>query len=837
MKYIIGTRGSRLAMAQAGQVCDRLKEAFPENDYEIRVIRTRGDVVQDRPLDQIGGRGVFVKEIEELILAGRVDIGVHSMKDMPAEPAPGLMFTKAWRREDPRDVLILREKKGLEELPSGAVIGTGSRRRELQLLRLRPDLKVVGIRGNVDSRLRKMEEQKLDGIVLAAAGLHRLGLADRITEYLEPEQMIPAPAQGTLALEIREDNEAVRRMLDALSEEEAENCTEAERDFLREMDGDCHIPVGALCSRTEDGAYLLRVVFGKRNGPALAFAGAKGGEPEKLAAEAAEAIRKQLAGKVYLVGAGPGDPGLITVKGLEILRQADCIIYDRLSSPELLEEAKGGCERIYVGKENHNHTMKQEEINRLLIRKSLEYERVVRLKGGDAYVFGRGGEEGMALAERGIPFEVIPGVSSCTAGLACAGIPVTHRGVASGFHVVTAHDRRDALAEIDFEAMARGKETCVFLMGLEKVNEITDRLLEAGMPPETAAAVISRATTPQQRTVVSTLARLAEETRRAGLESPALIVAGNVVKLREYLNFHEKKPLFGKKYLLPGIGKRAAGLAELLRRQGAGVDVIPVGEITFRRISPDAALLQRTDWLIFTSQNGVEGFLKGLADSGMDLRILAGCSIAAVGGKCADALKSHGLYADLIPEKWNSDALAEALKEELTGRRQAEQAGRQESGESRRQDGGRNTMRETGQEGLQRVLYLRAENGDDSLRKRMAEFCIWEELSVYENRPVVFSKPWKAGAADYDGILCTCASSAGRLLELCGGFGEGTGTGRAGGNTGTSEWAEGGIFYSIGPKTTACLKKHGVRRILEAEEASFEGLVRLCMEESRKDHG
>lgn len=219
MEYRIGTRGSKLALTQAEYVCGRLTEAFPEDTFEIQVIKTKGDVILDKPLHEIGDKGVFVKEIEEKLLAGEIQIAVHSMKDMPSSPAPGLMFTKAWKREDPRDVLILREKKSLQELPQGAVIGTGSKRREFQLKRLRPDLRVVGIRGNVDTRIRKMEEEKLDGILLAAAGLRRLGMEDRITQYLEPEEMISAPAQGILALEICEGEQKLLKMLNRLSDE------------------------------------------------------------------------------------------------------------------------------------------------------------------------------------------------------------------------------------------------------------------------------------------------------------------------------------------------------------------------------------------------------------------------------------------------------------------------------------------------------------------------------------------------------------------------------------------------------------------------------------------
>ena len=216
MKYKIGTRGSLLAVAQAKEVCEKLKMAYPKEEFELQVIKTKGDVILDKPLHEIGDKGVFVKEIEEKLLSKEIQIGVHSMKDMPSKLAEGLIFSKAWKREDPRDVLILREKKSLEELPAGAVIGTGSKRREFQLKRIRQDLNVVGIRGNVETRLRKMEEEKLDGIILAAAGLIRLGKQDKITQYLSTKEMIPAPAQGILALEILQEDEKLLSMLNAL---------------------------------------------------------------------------------------------------------------------------------------------------------------------------------------------------------------------------------------------------------------------------------------------------------------------------------------------------------------------------------------------------------------------------------------------------------------------------------------------------------------------------------------------------------------------------------------------------------------------------------------------
>ncbi|MBD5460926.1 MAG: hydroxymethylbilane synthase [Lachnospiraceae bacterium] len=814
MKYVIGTRGSRLALAQAEQVRERLAGAYPEEEFEIRIVRTKGDQITDKPLDQIGDKGLFVGEIEKMLLAGEIQIGVHSMKDMPPFPAEGLALTRAWKREDPRDVLILREKNSLEQLPPGAVIGTGSRRRQYQLKRLRTDLRVVNIRGNVDTRLRKMEEEGLDGIVLAAAGLHRLGLQGRITQYLEVQEMIPAPAQGILALEIRQNDTKLAAMLDALSDAETAKEADAERGFLQEIGGDCHVPVGALCRKTGDGTYKLHAMFGDSEGKRQAYAAVKGTDPRELARRAAAQIRGQMAGKVLLVGAGPGDPGLITVKGLEAVRQADCIVYDRLASPELLKEARPECECIYVGKEDRHHTMKQEEINRLLVQKSMQYATTVRLKGGDPYVFGRGGEEGLFLRESGVPFEVIPGISSCIAGPALAGIPVTHRGLAGGFHVVTARSRRDELADIDFAAMARGKETCVFMMGLSMVREIADRLMEAGMPSGTGAAVISQAATPGQRVCVSDLAHIAAQTEREKLPSPAVIVVGDVVGLRDRLQSAENRPLRGRRYLvaLPGgnsaapSGEKSAALRQLLEEQGAVVDEVRTGEIVYTGKMLTEKQLREADWLIFTSRNGVEAFWSGLIGDGAgacalagvgsggesaqterpDIRSLAGCRIAAVGEKTAQALRRHGLCADLIPDAWHSDALAEMLAERLKG--------------------------------TEKVWYVKAANADRHLREKLEKICLFQELEIYENREAALDLAGLSAPEEYDGVFFTCASS---VRRLCGAM-------QAERDTIGREWRWKKVF-SIGPKTTAQLAEAEAANVLEARQSTYEGLVELCL--------
>ncbi len=778
MKYRIGTRGSKLALAQTENVCGRLREAYPGHEFEICVVRTKGDQIQDKPLNQIGDNGLFVREIEERILTGELDIGVHSMKDMPVTPADGLTFSKTWKREDPRDVLVLREAASLDELPEGAVIATGSIRRSLQIRQMRPDIRVTGIRGNVDTRLRKMEAQKLDGVILAAAGLHRLGMRDAVTVYMEPDEMIPAPAQGALALELREDDVELKEMLDALSDRKSDDTVAVERCFLQKTGSSCHVPVGAFCDEPENGTYRLRAFFGNETGTKTKRVTVTGDRPERLAEEAWSRIRPGVAGKVILVGAGPGDPGLITVKGREALREADCIIYDRLVSPLLLAEAKSGCEMIYAGKEAYHHRMEQEEINRLLVQKAMQYEKTVRLKGGDIYVFGRGGEEGLELFRQGISFEVIPGLSSAIAGPACAGIPVTHRGVSGGFHVVTAHDKRDKLANIDFEAMARGEETCIFLMGLSCLEEIREGLLGAGMSPDTPAAVISNASTNKQKVCVSDLEGIVERARQEGLVSPALIVVGEVVKLRQWLNVMPEKALSGRRFLVPKNTSHISRLTKMLWEQGAEVEEIQLGKIVKKELHLSEEELSGVDWFVFTSRNGVEAFWENLFCSGMDARALAGAHIAVVGKKTEEALKGYGIRADLVPDHADSTALAEALAGQLAGK--------------------------------ETVWHIKAENGEHEMQRILGGVCHLNEVAVYENISQNEDSVCLSGSG-FDGIVFTCGSLVRRLAALY--------------PKEFTTYSREHTMFSIGRKTTAVLKEHGIEQIREASASSYESLI------------
>ena len=298
MKIIIGTRGSKLALTQTHFLMDNLKAAFPEHEYEIKIIKTTGDKNQTSPLDQVGSKGLFVDEIEQALLRDDIQLAVHSMKDMPAEPLQGLCFTKPLKREDSRDVLILKEGKTLYDLPMKACIATGSKRRSFQLLSLRPDLQIFPIRGNIDTRIKKLHEglsdgTQLDGIILAAAGIHRLGIDLENVYYFEPTEMVPAPAQGTLAIEVSCSRPDLIEMVDAISDEETYDQTMLERGFLKAMGGDCHLPIGAYAKRYGDG-YELMALFGNEDGTKLATTTVRGGSINNIVLEAVTDIKRQL---------------------------------------------------------------------------------------------------------------------------------------------------------------------------------------------------------------------------------------------------------------------------------------------------------------------------------------------------------------------------------------------------------------------------------------------------------------------------------------------------------------------------------------------------------------
>ncbi|MDD4168718.1 MAG: uroporphyrinogen-III C-methyltransferase [Desulfotomaculaceae bacterium] len=371
-------------------------------------------------------------------------------------------------------------------------------------------------------------------------------------------------------------------------------------------------------------------------------------------------------GMVYIVGAGPGDPKLITVKGLECLKEADTIVYDRLAGRRLLSLARPEAEMIYAGKIPGGHTMKQEEINRLLVEMARAGRIVTRLKGGDPFVFGRGGEEAEALYEAGIPFEVVPGVTSAIAAPAYAGIPVTHRGLASDLSIVTGNE--DPLKEnssIAWEHLVAGRGTLIFLMGMANLPKIMENLIKYGLSMQTPVALVRWGTQSNQRTLTGTLADICDKAVQAGMESPVVIVVGDVVKLRDKLRWFDNKPLFGKRILVTRAREQAGALSEKIEALGGEALEFPAIVIAepedYTPLDRALKSLSGFDWIIFTSVNGVAAFFQRLRRHRIDIRKLYRAKLCAIGPKTREALENYGLMVEYVPGEYRAEEIAAGL--------------------------------------------------------------------------------------------------------------------------------------------------------------------------------
>ena len=506
---------------------------------------------------------------------------------------------------------------------------------------------------------------------------------------------------------------------------------------------------------------------------------------------------KHKAGFVYLVGAGPGDPGLITVRGLRLLEKADVVVFDYLANPQLLRHCPTA-QTVYVGKQASQHAMSQEEINQLLVNLAREGNRVVRLKGGDPFVFGRGGEECEALVAAGVKFEVIPGITAAIAGPAYAGIPVTHRELNSSFTLVTGHEKegdyRDptekALASsIDWSALA--KLPCIaFYMGVKALPVICKRLIEQGMDATMPAACIQWATTPKQKTIVGTVTDLPTKVAEAKLTPPAITIVGRVVQLRATINWFESRPLFGQTIIVTRTRQQASELSEKLEELGARVIEAPTIELSPPKDwkTVDAALksLGSYDWIIFTSINGVTHTKERLTTLGLDSRAFASAKIAAVGESTAQAIKDHlNLRVDLCPQAF----VAEALGEELLHRNEV--AGK-------------------------KFLMLRADIARPVLREQLQKFGAAEvaDVAVYESKsvsslPPAVNEALKAGQVNW--ITFTSSSTAKNFVKLLG--------------KNYLEKLKNVAIASIGPITTASLNELNLPPTAIAEASNLDGLV------------
>ena len=481
-----------------------------------------------------------------------------------------------------------------------------------------------------------------------------------------------------------------------------------------------------------------------------------------------------MSGKVFLVGAGPGDPNLLTLRAAELIASADVVATDALVAPEIVARTPKNAELIYVGKRSGAHSVPQDQTNRILIEKAKQGKRVVRLKGGDPFVFGRGGEEAEELAAASIDFEIVPGISSSIAGPAYAGIPVTHRAHATSVTLVTGHES-DETTGVDWQSLARMSGTVVFLMGVANLPTIVRKLRENGAPASRPVALISKATTPQQRTVTGTLENI--EKRAAGIATPALIVVGGVVQLHDAINWFESKPLFGKRVVVTRAREQVSDLKRRLEEAGAEVVEFPMIEIappsSYESLDRVINRIADYQWLIFTSSNGVDSFFARLRHHGKDARCLAGVMIAAVGESTAADLRSRGIEPDLVPAKFQSTALLPLLDEDQKGVRTA----------------------------VVRAAQGREEMIDE-LRRRGGEV----DLAIaYETRRVTTAAD---NLHDIDIVTFTSGSTVDNFFEVLP----------------DKKVIAGALLASIGPTTSEAIRRHGRQPDVEASAATIASL-------------
>ena len=494
---------------------------------------------------------------------------------------------------------------------------------------------------------------------------------------------------------------------------------------------------------------------------------------------------------IYLVGSGPGDPGLFTLKGVRCMQEADAIVYDRLAPRALLGHARPEAEKIYVGKKPGNPIMSQEEINDLLVEKGRCGMTVVRLKGGDPYIFGRGGEEALALKRAELPFEVVPGVTSGVAAPAYAGIPVTHRSVATSVAFVTGHeDPTKGSPDVDWEKLANGADTLVLYMGVGRLEEISKGLIAAARNPDTPVACIRWGTVPEQRTITGTLRDIADRVAEAGLKPPAIIVVGDVVALREKgLDWYERRPLFGRRVVVTRARAQSGELSAALENLGAEVHEFPTIQISPPEDfgSLDAAIrdLDSFSLIVFTSVNGVEAFLKRLQHHGLDLRAVPrDMKVAAIGPATAERIVRAGLRVDLVPEEYRAEALIEALA--------------------------------TGSLLGERILIPRAKVAREILPERLRE--AGAEVVVvpaYESVPLLEGRQELSLRLQSGEIDCVTFTASSTVENFVGAFG--------------AEEAARLLAQTrvacIGPITADTARKHGIRVDAEAGEYTIPGLV------------
>lgn len=741
-EIVIATRGSKLAMAQSELVKEKLAELGMT--VTLKVVRTQGDRDQGSELAKIGGRGVFVKEIERVLLNGEADIAVHSGKDLPSQIADGLVIAATPEAASDRDVML-----SFTDTPKK--IGTGSLRRICQLKQVFPDAEFIPIRGNVDTRIRKLRDGEVDAIIVAQAGLDRLGIdvSDFKVRVFGDDECLPAATQGIMAVECRSDGTELRALLSLIDDPMTHERFNAERLFIKALGADCTAPAAARCYLTgtssltghvspDMSSYVMPVMYegirGTFNGVVrfierdlrpenvnrLLRVSQSGHVPRSHQVNKNVRVSKLL-GKIYIVGAGPSYD-LLTLRAKYLIEHAEEIVYDDLIDISILSLASPDASFHAVGKRLGSKKATQEQINDLLVTLAEAGKNVVRLKGGDPYVFGRGGEEAEALEKAGIDYEVVPGISTAIAVPEHFGIPVTNRGTARSFSVITGHTAPDLNGESlsDFGKIDGSR---IFLMGITQLPHIVDELIKGGASPDTPSAVMSRGYSADEQIIRGRLSDIAEKAKDAPM--PGIIFVGE--NAASGLRYVRKKSV-----TVTGTKSFTERARETFEEAGIVVKTVP-----HLLVEPayDAQMdFEKESILTFTSANGVAGFFS-VYDR--DLRNLTDTEFACIGPATAAELSKHGFGADYIPGEYTTAELSKVLIKVAKNKK---------------------------------VYLLRADNASDELRKNLDNAGIQtENICIYRTR--VDNRLIQGFVPDTDYILFGSANGVKTYFENGGSVG------------------------------------------------------------------
>lgn len=771
----IGSRASKLALVQANIVKDILEnDGFKAHIVEIS---TKGDRIQDRRIDEINSKGVFVKEIERALIDKEIDIAVHSLKDMPSTIDDRLSFAKPLKAEDPRDCFVgLSSIKSMDDMEN-SLVGTGSNRRVCQGLNYFTNIKFKPIRGNVQTRIKKIEDEKLDGVILAKSGLIRSKLDHLINFDLDPKIFTPSVCQGILGIEIRKEDKELFEIFEKHSDFNTLVRMEAERAFQKELGADCSTPMGIFTEINEDKITLTGSMAYDRDGE-IHYREVSGKVSDRIALgkKLAQDLKKSHYKTITLAGAGIGFRDNITLACKKALDKADVIIYDRLLNQTILDPYRDR-ELYYVGKSMGDHTLSQDEINELMVKKAKEGKKVVRLKGGDPYVFARGSEEAIFIKENGLDFETLPGLTSGIVCLNTAGIPASHRNMATSISFITGHRAKDNPE--DFKKYAKLPGSLVFYMGLKNLPNIVADLIEGGMDRDKSLAIISNGSSNDQETFISTVGKCLDELDLDKIKRPALIVISDTVGLRESLNYFEKRPHFGKKIALTRDYESGIRDREEFEEMGFVTKIIPTIRIEPVNLDILDEKIQdfSYDYLVFTSVKAVRIFFKRLTQN-YDIRKLGHVKICAIGEKTKREIEKYHLKVDIVPKSFVGEKLIEAM--------------------------GKNVKK------TDRIFFPHSNLSRKKIIDGLKDLGILDEMVIYDN---LIEEKIDDIDLDFDAIIFTSSSTVKNFIKLYG-----------------KDSLQSAKIFSIGEITSRTIREFGLEVYKESEKQTVASLIKVIGE-------